>query len=184
MKNCLKTWGFLLVFIHLGLTSSLKADSRYRSKLGVDFSAFKPNPSETIGWLTGINWGRYLGDSQVYWGFGVYFGTPAGKALTQEYLTFAGLELGWELATSKKTLFEFELLVGYGQGEKKNIGLKEHSYYLAKPGIAFGFKLGQGWKVLATGNYIHMSDAKDFSGPCVGLRLEFKSQSSSKFLND
>lgn len=160
------------------------ADSRYRSKLGLDVTAFKPNPGNNIGWLTGLRWGQFLGDSQVYWGLGAFYGTPNGRALTEEYLTFGGLQLGWELAASKRSFFEFDILLGYGQGELKNLGIKQHSYYVAQPGAAFGFRLGQGWKALFTAHYLHMSDARDFSGPSIGLRLEFKSISSSKFVND
>lgn len=175
----------LFILIVLFTTSHLSlADSRYRSKLGLDVSAFKPNLNKPIGWLTGVNWGRYLGDSQVYWGFGAYFGTPNGRALTEEYLTFGGLLVGWEVATSKRSLFEFDLLVGYGQGEKKPINLKQNSYYVAQPGAAFGFKLGQGWKILFAAHYVHMADAEEFSGPSFGIRIEFKSLSTSKFIND
>ncbi|NBX83065.1 hypothetical protein EBQ90_08260 [bacterium] len=176
---------FWIVLLMASLNSGTAlADDRYRTKLSLDVSAFKPNLQETIGWLTGLRWARYFGDSQLYWGFGAYYGTPRGKALTDEYLTFGGIQLGWELLNSKKTLFEFDLLIGYGQGEIQSIGLSQKSYYVAQPGAAFGFRLGQGWKALFTAQYVHMSDAKDFSGPSFGVRLEFKSMSSSKFLND
>lgn len=173
---------FLAVFF--GNCQLGHAYSRYRSKLSLDVSAFKPNLDKPIGWLTGANWGRYFGDSQVYWGLGAYFGTPTGRALTEEYLTLGGLVVGWEVAASRKGVFEFDLLVGYGQGERKPINLKQNSYYVAKPGAAFGFKLGQGWKILFAAHYIHMADAEEFSGPSFGIRIEFKSLSTSKFIND
>lgn len=166
------------------MVQTAHADSRYRSKLGIDVSALKPNPANSIGWLTGLRWGRFLGDSQVYWGLGAFFGSPNGKAITEEYLTFGGLQIGWELAASKRSFFEFDILLGYGQGEFKNLGVKQNSYYVAQPGAAFGFRLGEGWKALFTAHYLHMSDAKDFSGPSIGIRLEFKSLSSSKSVND
>ena len=172
---------FGCLFLHSPLAH---ADSRYRSKLGLDLTGFKPNLDQPVGWLSGVTWGQYFGDSQVYWGFGAYFGTPTGRALTEEYLTYGGLLVGWEIPTSKRTLFELDLLVGYGQGEKKFIGLKQNSYYVAQPGVGFGFKLGQGWKMLFTAHYVHMADAKDFSGPSFGLRFEFKSLSTTKFVND
>lgn len=177
-------WVWVILLIASLNTGTAFADDRYRTKLSLDVSAFKPNLQETIGWLTGLRWARYFGDSQLYWGFGAYYGTPRGKALTDEYLTFGGIQLGWELLNSKRTLFEFDLLIGYGQGEIESIGLSQKSYYVAQPGVAFGFRLGQGWKALFTAQYVHMSDAKDFSGPSFGVRLEFKSMSSSKFLND
>lgn len=178
----------VLFLFFLGLfllfSSPAQADNRYRSKLGFDFKGFKPNLDRPIGWLAGFNWAEFIGDSQVYWGLGAYFGTPAGRALTEEYLTYGGLLIGWEIQTGKRSLFELDLLVGYGQGERKPIGLKQNSYYVAQPGAAFGFKLGQGWKVLFTTHYIHMADAKDFSGPSFGIRVEFKSLSTTKFVND
>lgn len=166
------------------LSSPSLADSRFRSKLGLDIAGFKPNTGSSIGWLTGLRWGQFLGDSQVYWGLSAFYGSPSGKAITEEYLTFGGLQLGWEFQASKRSFFELDVLVGAGQGEFKNLGIKQNSYYVAKPGIAFGFRLGQGWKVLFTTSYLHMSNARDFSGPTLGFRLEFKSVSTSKFINE
>ncbi|NBT59564.1 hypothetical protein EBT16_12345, partial [bacterium] len=68
----------LAIGAFLFCAASAQADSRYRSKLGFDFSGFKPNLNRPIGWLAGLTWGQYIGDSQVYWGLGAYFGTPAG----------------------------------------------------------------------------------------------------------
>jgi hypothetical protein len=178
-KNLIVIAGLLF-----SIGSPVLADGPYRSKLGVDLEGFKTNPGESVGWLTGLRWARYLGDSQAYWGLGAFFGTPNGKALTEEYVTFGGLQFGWELPVSKKVVFEWDLLLGYGQGEIKGIALKQNSYYVAQPGMAVGFRLGQGWKALFTAHYLHMADAKDFSGPSFGFRLEFKSQSNSKFLNE
>ena len=172
------------LFLSLFAQTSALADSRYRSKLSLDVAGFKANPENSIGWLTGLRWGQFLGDSQVYWGLGAFFGSPTGKAISEEYLTFGGLQLGWELAASKKSFFEFDILLGYGQGEFKNLGVKQNSYYVVQPGAAFGFRLGQGWKALFTAHYLHMSDARDFSGPSIGIRLEFKSLRTTKFVND
>ena len=174
----------MILFWALTCSPSLMAEGYQRSKLGVDIEAFKPNLSQNVGWLTGLRWARYLGDSQAYWGLAAFFGTPNGRALTYEYLTFGGLQFGWEMSVAKRATLEWDILVGYGQGEIKGIDLKQNSYYVVQPGLAIGFKLGQGWKALFSTHYLHMADAPDFSGASFGLRLEFKSQSNSKFVND
>lgn len=166
------------------LASPLKADDGFRGKVGFDIKGFKANFQQDMGWLVGARWGGYFGTSQVYMGLAAYFGAPTGLSINQEKLYYGGLTLGVDANITKVTVFEANLLLGYGEGQMSRLGINERSHYVVEPGIGLGFQLGGGWRLTLAGSYLHMANAKHFSGSTFGFRFQFRSTASRKPAGD
>lgn len=159
---------------------ALGADDGFRGKAGFDIKGFKANLQPTLGWLVGGRWGGYFGTSQVYMGLAAYFGAPTGLSINQEKMYYGGLTLGVDHSISKNVVFEGSLLLGYGEGQMRQFSVSERSHYVVETGLGLGFGLGGGWRMLLAGSYLHMANAKNFSGPTFGLRFQFRSSASRK----
>jgi len=156
------------------------ADDGFRGKTGFDIKGFKPNLQPNVGWLVGGRWAGYFGTSQVYMGVAAYFGAPTGLSITTEKMYYGGLTLGVDHSLSKNLRFEASLLLGYGEGQMKQFNISERSHYVAETTLGLGFGLGGGWRMMLAGSYLHMANAKNFSGTTFGLRFHFRSSASRK----
>ena len=174
----------LCLALLLASSTSLKADDGFRGKTGFDIKGFKSNFQTDIGWLVGGRWGGYFGTSQVYMGLAAYFGAPTGLSVTKEKMYYGGLTLGVDANLTKSSVFEASLLLGYGEGQMSRIGVSERSHYVVEPGLGLGFNLGGGWRLSLAGSYLHMANAKNFSGPTFGFRFQFRSTASRKPAGD
>ena len=171
----------LVYAVFIGLSVSVfSADDGFRGKAGFDIKGFKANLQPNIGWLVGGRWGGYFGTSQVYMGLAAYFGAPTGLSINQEKMYYGGLTLGVDHSLSKTVVFEASLLLGYGEGQMRQFDLNERSHYVVESGLGLGFGLGGGWRMILAGSYLHMANAKNFSGPTFGLRFQFRSSASRK----
>ena len=160
------------------------SDDGYRSKVGFDLKGFKPNLQNGIGWLGGFRWARYYGTSQVSMGLAAYFGSATGRPITDERLYYGGLTLGLDGRLSRSFIYELGSLFGYGEGVYRNLGVEEKSYWVVEPSLALGVALGGGWRLSFSGSYVHMTNAKMLSGPTFGFRIQYRSQSTVKDVND
>lgn len=176
----LQLWLVSSCLLFLMSFSAFSADDGFRGKAGFDIKGFKANLQPSIGWLVGGRWGGYFGTSQVYMGLAAYFGAPTGLSITQEKMYYGGLTLGVDHSLSKNVVFEASLLLGYGEGQMSQFNLSERSHYVVESGMGFGFGLGGGWRMIFSGSYLHMANAKNFSGPTFGLRFQFRSSASRK----
>lgn len=181
MHNLLRH--FWLLFLGLFLVSlPALAEGDYRSKYGLDVSAIKISPQSSIGWVLGIRSERYLGGSNVYLGLQVDWGAPTGGSPADESIFYCGASFGYDGRMSRTFTYEFSAFAGYGQGQIKNLGLSEVSYFVVQPSIGIGFGLGGGYRLTIDASYLQMSGAAQFSGPMFGIRLDYRTQ--SKELND
>jgi hypothetical protein len=156
----------------------------YRSKYGFDVKAFKPNPMNGVGWIGGIRTGRFLGTSNVHVSLNGFYGTPTGGNPSDEFLYYGGLGLGYDFRMSKVFLAELGIIVGYGYGKSRTLNVAQTSYYLVEPSFGMGFGLGNGWRLIFSASYVHMTQAKEFSGATFGIRIDFKTQTITKEIND
>ncbi len=161
-----------------------KAELAARSKIGFDIQGYKTNFYSNFGWLAGLRYAKFLGDSQVYVGLAGYYGTPQGNGISDEYVTVGGITMGYEHSFSRRFLGEMSLNLGYGEGKIRPIGIENQSFFVVEPGLAAGFRLGEGWKLLFSAHYLHMNHAKDLSGFSCGFRFEFKFSTQTKPLNE
>ena len=173
----------LLLVLGTMLPSSY-SDDGYRSKVGFDIKGFKPNLHNRIGWIGGGRWARYYGTSQVYTGLAAYFGAPTGLSIGEQRIYYGGLTLGYDGRLSKHFVYELGFLIGYGEGIMKSMGISERSYFVAEPSLSLGFALGGGWRLCFSGSYLSMNTAKNFSGSTFGVRLQYRSSSAIKDVND
>ncbi len=173
---------FIILSWLLLLTTSnaFSADTGFRGKAGFDIKGFKANLQPNVGWLAGGRWAGYFGTSQVYMGVAAYFGAPTGLTITKEKMYYGGIVLGVDHSLSKTTVFEANLLLGYGEGQMTQFALVERSHYVVESGIGLGFGLGDGWRMTFAGSYLHMAEAKNFSGPTFGIRFQYRSSASRK----
>jgi hypothetical protein len=173
-----------LVLLSMNIGSTLEAADGFRGKAGFDIKGFKSNDQQDMGWLVGGRWAGYFGTSQVYMGLAAYFGVPRGLSVTQEKMYYGGVILGVDANLTKVSVFEANLLLGYGEGQMDNLGISERSHYVVEPGLGLGFQLGGGWRLTFSGSYLHMANAKNFSGPTVGFRFQFRSTATRKPAGD
>lgn len=179
MKKTKKFYQLTLLLFFI-FSSVLSADDGIRGKAGFDIKGFKANLQPSLGWLVGGRWAGYFGTSQVYMGLAAYFGAPTGLSITQEKMYYGGVTLGVDHSISKSAVFEASLLLGYGEGQMSQFAISERSHYVVESGLGLGFSLGGGWRMLFSGSYLHMANAKNFSGPTFGLRFQFRSSASRK----
>lgn len=181
--NLLRKMTYLVLLSSI-IGSTLYADDGFRGKVGFDINGFKSNLQQDMGWLVGGRWAGYFGTSQVYMGLAAYFGVPRGLSVNQEKIYYGGVILGVDASLTKVSVFEANLLLGYGEGQMTNLGIRERSHYVVEPGLGVGFKLGGGWRLTFSGSYLHMANAKNFSGPTVGFRFQFRSSAARKPAGD
>ncbi|MFM8315506.1 MAG: hypothetical protein ACKOA8_14575 [Deltaproteobacteria bacterium] len=180
----------LIRFVHVLLivlvfsVASFGAEDGFRGKVGFDIKGFKSNFRQDMGWLVGGRWAGYFGTSQVYMGLAAYFGAPTGLSITNEKMYYGGAILGVDANLSKSTVFEANLLLGYGEGQMNQLNISERSHYVVEPGFGLGFNLGGGWRLTFGGSYLHMANAKNFSGPTFGFRFQFRSTAARKPASD
>ena len=172
-----------LVFLFV-IPRSGFADDGSRGKWGFDIKGFKANLQPNPGWLLGGRWASYFGTSQVYMGLGAYFGAPTGLSITKEKMYYGGIIIGTDKKFGKVGAFEASLLLGYGEGQMTQLSISENSHYVVEPSLGFGVSLGGGWRLTFAGSYLHMADAKNFSGSTFGFRFQYRSSSNPKSAND
>ena len=158
------------------------ADTSFRSKIGIDLRGIKPNLQNEMGWLAGVRTARFIGTSNAHIGLAGYFGSPQGGDPKINNSWHSGLTLGYDGKLGKTMTWEIGFLGGLGAGKAPN--LEQTSYYVVEPSIGAGFQLGGGFRMTANASYIHMTSAAVFSGPSFGFRIEYKTQTTSKELND
>jgi hypothetical protein len=159
------------------------ADDSYRSKYGLDIKGFKSNLFKDVGWLGGLRYARYIGTSQVHIGLAGFYGSPRGDNPAVQYLYYGGLTLGADGRWGKIGVFEFGLVLGYGQGEIKTMGLKKESAYVVEPTASAGFALGLGWRLNFSVGYVHMNGSRYFSGSTFGIRLDNRGGTAIKAID-
>lgn len=157
-------------------------DSAYRSKCGLDIKGFKANNQMGVGWLAGVGISRFLGSSNASIGLSGYFGTPQGGNPRDEHIWYTGATVGYDGRVSKVFIWQTGLLVGLGMG--KYIAGNQESYYTIEPSAGMGFALGGGIRLTFNASYIHMTNAQSFSGTSFGIRIEYKTQTQIKEVND
>lgn len=173
--------GIALIFFAFTSTFAF-GDSSYRSKLGIDIRGLKTNAQSRLGWLGGVSMARFLGSSNASIGLAGYFGTPQGGNPSDERLWYAGVTLGYDGRMSKVFIWQTCVLVGAGSG-KFSSGTQQ-SYYTIEPTAGIGFALGGGIRLTVNTSYIHLTDAPSFSGTSFGFRLEYKTQTQIKEINE
>lgn len=173
-----------ILFLVAGMMSTLafSVDSSYRSKLGLDLRTIKPNLQKEMGWVAGVRMARFIGSSNAYYGVAGYFGSPQGGDPKLNNTWYTGVTLGYDGRLGKIGMYELSILAGLGAGKAPN--LEQTSYYVVEPSIAAGFLLGGGFRLTAGVSYLHMTNATVFSGATFGFRLEYKTQTSIKEIND
>lgn len=181
MRQPLDNIAILLILLIIAPGYSF-ADSQYRSKLGIDLKGFKATTQSGFGWLAGAGAARFLGTSNAFIGLAGYFGTPTGKNPSAENIWYAGATLGYDARMSKVFIWQTGILVGAGSG--KFSGGKQQSYYTIEPTAGMGFALGGGIRLTLNASYIHMTNAPSFSGTSFGFRIEYKTQTSIKEINE
>lgn len=172
-----------VVFLFVNCQTTL-GDDGSRGKWGFDIKGFKSNLHPDPGWVLGGRWAGYFGTSQVYMGLGAYFGAPTGLSITKEKMYYGGLILGTDRKMGKVGVFEASLLLGYGEGQMSQLSISENSHYVVEPSLGFGVSLGGGWRLTFAGSYLHMANAKNFSGATFGFRFQYRSSSNPKAAND
>lgn len=176
------------IYVILLSVSSLALAERgsgggYRSKYGFDFKAYKPNIQNGVGWIGGMRTGRYLGTSNVHVTLNGFYGTPTGQNPSDEFLYYGGLGLGYDFRMSKVFLAEFGIVVGYGQGKSSTLNVDKTSYYVIEPNFGMGFALGNGWRLIFSASYIHMTSVREFSGATFGVRIDFQTETITREVN-
>lgn len=157
-------------------------DTSYRSKLGIDLRGVKPNLQREMGWVAGIRTARFIGTSNAYFGAAGYYGSPQGGDPKENNTWYAGLTLGYDGRLGKTGIYEVGILAGMGAGKARN--LEQTSYYVVEPSLQAGFHLGGGFRITAGVSYVHMTNAAVFSGPTFGFRIEYKTQTVVKEIDD
>lgn len=160
------------------------ADHQFRSKFGFDARGVKLPQQTGVGWLAGLQTGRYFGSSNVFYGLGGLFGAPTGDSLANEMLYYGGFTLGYDGRMSKYFIFDLQLLAGYGGGHITRVSQDNLSYYVVEPSAGIGVSLGGGFRLKLACGYTHMTNTPNFSGFTFGFRIDFRSAVTSKDIND
>lgn len=179
-----------LAIVLCGFTLTLCAGAfgkeDYRTKLGFQLGTIRTNHSNEMGWLLGGRTGRFFGTSNVYIGLAGNYGAPTGKNPSYDWMGYGGLLVGYEGWFSKGVGYELSVLGGYGEGRFRTTTpeLRQMSYFVVEPNIGISIPLGLGWRLTFVTSYIHMTEATNFSGTTLSMRFEFKSETSTKPIND
>lgn len=173
-----------LITVLLSVGTSTFADTQFRSKLGFEFRGIKIPQQSGVGWLAGLQTGRYLGTSNVYYGLSGFFGTPTGDSIANENVFYGGFILGKDGRISKIFISDLNILLGYGGGRRSSLNQNDLSYYVVEPTAGIGFALGGGCRLKFEVGYTYMTNTPNFSGYTFGIRVDFRSAVQSKDIND
>ena len=156
------------------------ADSNYRSRIGFDFRGVKLLQQNGVGWVSGMELGRYLGTSNVYYGIGAKYGAPTGDSPSDENLYYGGVNLGFDGRMSKVFIYDLAIMGGYGAGKITRLNQNQTSYYVIEPSAGIGFALGGGCRLKFEFGYTYMTNAPSFTGATFGFRIDFRSATQVK----
>ncbi len=175
-----------IVFLSLLTIMGTRAfsDTQFRSKLGFEFRGLRLPQQSGVGWVAGLQTGRYLGTSNVYYGLSALFGAPTGDSIANESIYYGGFILGKDGRLSKVFIGDINLLVGYGAGKVSRLNQSDMSYYVVEPTAGLGFSLGGGCRLKFEVGYTYMTNTPNFSGYTFGFRIDFRSAIQSKDIND
>ncbi len=152
----------------------------YLSKVGYEFKGFTNNEGQGIGWLMGLRFDRFFGNSPVYMDLGIDFGKAS--SLDQSSFSFVGLGLGVE------KVFEHFLFGGRVNADlmSEDVGPSTNTYGGYDAEAYAGLAIDHGWRVSLNGGYVHTFLQNFYSGLTFGLRLEYKSERTitSRPIND
>ena len=74
--------------------------------------------------------------------------------------------------------------VGEGKLTSAGRSTKEISYFVAEPSFAAGFHLGRGFRLLFSASYLYMNNANTFGGITMGIRIDIKTETTVKEINE
>lgn len=174
----------LLATAPLLLASSIPvhADNiNYRSKVGFFGKGVPGREGGRTGWLAGMQAGRYFQSSPLYYGAEIAYGEPSAQA--QSELTLVGILIGGE-SVSGKLLLGASLAVSAYQGRSSGSAFETSGAVAAEPQAYLGLIAGGGWRVVLNGGYLHVSNVPLFSGPTVGIRLDYKTETTIRGVDD
>ncbi len=175
-----------LIFLIAATPAFAEIGYNYRSKLGVDLRAIRTNPDNNVGWMAGLRAARFFGTSHVFLGLAGSYGAPTGDSVSEQYLYYGGLTIGYDGRLSRLFTYECSIITGYGEGRFKlrEPETLEKSYFVFEPTVSLGFGLGGGWRLSMSTSYLHLPDASHFSGLAMGLRFEHRTSTAIREIND
>jgi len=173
------------------LSSSTFAATEYeptvrRSKFGIGGKALFPsNGSSTIGLLS-LEGSQYFGVSPGFFGFQFDFGQPTAGT-TSVYYSFL-IKIGYE-KINDTTIYGGSLGAGtaaFGTGTYVTNAPNGLNYgtLALQPEVFGGFILGHGWRILGTAGYLGVTSAPANTGMVLGIRFDYKSETSTRPLDE
>lgn len=177
-------WGALALSL-LVLAWAAPADARvardlsqlelgaFHQSMGQSGPEFKAifNAKEQFGMLVG---GRGLGymSNAFYLGGGGYAGTLNRMGEAQTNLVYLGIVGGLEQSLWPGWGYDISILLGAAATGTAESDLK--SSMVLEPRLSLSSYLGGGVRTALSAGYLFLPNAEGFSGPTIGLRVEFK----------
>jgi hypothetical protein len=155
--------------------------SNYLGKIGVNVDAVDTSGNQ-LGWSVDLQLIRYVAGSSLFYGVDGGFSMPIPTSGNQ--LLMGGLIGGVEHISSWGFLVGTSVSLDAGQATQNGIIVGGNVVAVIKPQVYFGFSLGGGFRLSATGGYLLVSSVSAYSAPMAGLRVDFKSETSVKPVDD
>jgi hypothetical protein len=175
--------GILCAWALLGLATPASAaeSSSYRGKLGVNVNAIDTSTSQP-GWLAEVQYTRFVTASPIFYGVEGGYGMPIATSGNQ--LISGGVIGGVEHITSWGFLIGASLSLDAGQATQNSYVVGGTIVAVIKPQAYLGFGVGGGFRFALTAGYLLVSNVSAYSAPMVGLRVDFKSETVIKPVDD
>ena len=136
--------------------------------------------SSTPGWIAGVQSVAYLAGGPMYWGLEVDYGNPAGPGSD---LLVVGANLGME-SVRGAFLIGGNLGLDAIQSSQQADTLANNPGFAVEPQAYFGFVIGGGWRLAFTGSYFVIPTISAYSGPTLGIRLDYKTETTIRPVDD
>lgn len=137
---------------------------------GPEFKALY-NTYDQFGMLVGGRGVGYMSHS-FYLGGAGYGGTLTRLGLTEQTMGYGGVVAGFERQIWPGWGFDMNLLVGAGAAG--SVDADTRISMVLEPRASLSCYFGGGVRTALSGGYLYAPNALGFSGPTVGLRVEFK----------